>query len=208
MGAFYAAYSVNAGTVNRIVVNIAGIAMSILVSIIPPYYSGRDPTWCIDYCESLQQFHRSVALEYIQNRDVSMESIVQMEDDIGTFRRKAEILLTDASRWSALPYFRTPPELRKIMEILIAEEGYVIGVFKHLIETKSFQSVNYDLLAPAYQEVLEGKDKTAPAITRFLNEAGERNSRLLLSFLNRIARLQVLREKLDSFKQASWFLMS
>ena len=208
MGAFYGSFTVNAGTASRILVNLCGIAMAILVSIIPPYYSGKDPTWLIDYCEELQKFHRSVALEYIDNRDISMETIVQLGVDIECMRRKAAIVLTDASRWSALPYFRTPPELLKIMDVLIAEEGHLISVYKHLIETKCFQSVNYDLLRPAYEEALEGKDETAPATSKFLNEAGERNCRLLRSFINRLARLQTVREKLDSFKQASWFLMS
>ena len=208
MSAFYGAFSVNAGTANRILVNIAGIAMAMLISVIPPYYSGKDPTWCIDYCEELLQFHRSMAREYIENRDISMESILQMADDIEVMRKKAQIVLTDASRWSALPYFRTPPELLKIMDILTAEEGHLISTFKHLVETKYLQSANYDLLRPAYEEILEGKDETAPAIRKFLDEAGKHNSRQLRSFMNRIKRLEMLREKLDSFKQASWFLMS
>lgn len=208
MGAYYGYYSVNSGTVNRILVNLVGIAMAMLVSITPPYYSGKDPTWLIDYCEELQKFHRSLAREFTENRDISPESIVQMADDLETRRKKAAMVLTDASRWSALPYFRTPPELLKIMDILTAEEGHMISRWKHLIETKYLQSVKYDLMRPAYEEALEGKDETAPAIAKFLNEAGEHNSRHLRSFMNRVKRLRSIRENLDSFEQASWFLMS
>jgi hypothetical protein len=32
------------------------------------------------------------------------------------------------------------------------------------------------------EEVLEGKGKTSPAIKKYLNEAGERNSRHFVSF--------------------------
>lgn len=199
MSAFYGSYSINAGTASRILANLSGIAMAMLVSIIPPYYSGKDPRFTIDYCEELLKWHRSAALQYIENREISLESVMQMEDDVGNYRRKAEMIITDAGRWEALTYFRPPPELKKILNILIAEEGYLIAIFKLLVEIKYFQSQDYDLVKPAYIEALEGKDKTAPAISRYLNEASERNSRLFLSYLNRMARLRVLREKLNSF---------
>ena len=127
--------------------------------------------------------------------------MMQMEDDVGNYRRKAEMIITDAGRWEALTltYFRPPPELKTILNILIAEEGYLIAVFKLLVEIKYFQSQDYDLVKPAYIEALEGRDKTAPAISKYLNEASDRNGRLFLSYLNRMARLRVLREKLNSF---------
>lgn len=207
MDSFYGAYTVNAGATNRILVNLTGMAMAMLVSILPPYYSGKDPRFTIDYCEELQKWHRSLALQYIENRDISLESVMQMEEDVGNYRRKAEMILTDAGRWAALPYVRTPPELKKILDILIAEEGYLIAIFKLIVERKSFQSQDYDLLKPAYEEALEGEDKTAPAISKFLNEASDRNGRLFISYLNRMTRLQALREKLDAFEQPGWFLM-
>mmetsp|Transcript_13989 Transcript_13989/g.20840 ORF Transcript_13989/g.20840 Transcript_13989/m.20840 type:complete len:86 (+) Transcript_13989:73-330(+) len=72
-----------------------------------------------------------------------------------------------------LSHLRPPPELKKILNILIAEEGYLIAVFKLLVEIKYFQSQDYDLVKPAYIEALEGKDMAALAISRYLNEASE-----------------------------------
>ena len=60
--------------------------------------------------------------------------------------------------------------------------------------------MDYDLLKPASLEALEGKDATAPAISKYLNEASDREGRLFVSYLNRMARLRVLREKLNSFR--------
>ena len=114
VSAFFGSFSVNAGTASRICSNLSGIAMAMLVSILPPYYSGKDPRFIIDYCEGMLQWHRTAALEYIENHDISMESLMKMEDDVGNYRKKAEMLLTDAGRWEALSYFRTPPELKKI----------------------------------------------------------------------------------------------
>lgn len=197
--------NVNAAVANRIAANLAGIAMSMLVSIIPPYYSCKDPLFTLEYCEEMQKFHHSVAREYIETHDVSKESVLQMKDDIANFRKKAEMILIDGGRWVAFPYFRLPPELKRIFDILVAEEGYLVATFTGLTEMNIFQSQNYDLLKPALEEVLEGKDKTAPAIAKYLNEAGESNRIRFLSYLNRMTRLQVLREKLDSFEKPAWY---
>ncbi len=170
------------------------------ISILPPYYSVKDPIFTIEYCEEMQNWQRSVAHQYIEKHAISMESVMQLEDDLTHFRRKAELILTDGGRWAALPYFQPPPGLKKILDILIAEEAWLIWVYKRLVETNFFQSQNHDMLKPALLEALEGKDVTAPAIARFLREADERNSRLFLAYLTRTARLKVLREKLESLK--------
>ena len=115
------------------------------------------------------------------------------------------MILTDGGRWSALPYFRQPSELKKILDILIAEEGYLIFVFKLQSQTNFYQSQNHDILTAAMQEVLDGKGKTSPAIAKYLNEAGERSSRHFISFLNRMTRLQTLHDQLESFEPPPWY---
>ena len=205
MSAFYGSYSINAGVANRLIKNIVGIGMAMLVSMLPPYYTVKDPRYTIEYCEELQKFHHSCAREYIETHDVSRESIIKMEDDIGNLRRKAEMILTDGGRWSALPYFRQPSELKKILDILIAEEGYLIWIFKLQFEVNFYHSQNHHILTAAMQEVLEGKGKTSPAIAKYLNEAGERNSRHFISFMNRMTRLQTLHDQLESFEPPPWY---
>ena len=201
MEAFYGVYEVNTGVANRVIANLLGIAMAMLVSILPPYYSGKDPQFVIEYCEALQQLQRSIALDFIENDGINMESVIRMEDEIETYRAKAEMLLVDSGRWSALPFFRAPPELKRILDILISEEAYLILVVKEVIDGKFFQSLNHDIAKPAYEEVLEGKDATSPAISKYLNEAGASHSRLFRSYLNRTIRLRILREKLEPYKQ-------
>ena len=205
MNAFFGIYSTNAGVAQRILANLVGIGMAMLVSMLPPYYTVKDPRYTIEYCEEIQKFHYSIAREYLETHDVSRETINQMEDDIGHLRRKAELILNDGGRWGDFPCFRQPPGLKKILDILIAEEGYLIWIFKLQLETNFYQSQNRDIFKPAMEEVLEGKGKTSPAIKKYLNEAGERNSRHFVSFLNRIARLQVLHDELESFSKPAWY---
>ncbi|KAL7496333.1 hypothetical protein ACHAWT_004484 [Skeletonema menzelii] len=207
MESYLGEYTVNEGVARRVSNNMLGIAIAMFVSILPPYYSATDPTFTIEYCEEMQKWHRSVANQYVENQSISMESVMQMEDNVLHFRRKAELILTDGGRLAALPYFQPPPGLKSILDILIAEEAYLIWVYKLLAETNYFHSQNYDLLKPAYREVLEGKDKTAPAIARFLREADERDSRLFFSYLNRVERLNVLRDKLESFQRPRWMIL-
>ncbi len=207
MESFLGEYSVNEGVARRVSNNMLGIAIAMFASILPPYYSAADPTFTTEYCEEMMEFHRSVANQYVENQAISMESVMQMEENVVHFRRKAELILTDGGRFHALPYFQPPPGLKSILDILIAEEAYLIWIYKRLAEANHFQSQNHDLLRPAMEEVLEGKDKTAPAIARFLREADKRDSRLFFSYLNRVERLQVLRDKLESYQQPRWMIL-
>lgn len=204
MESFLAEYSINEGVARRVSNNLLGIAIAMFISSLPPYYSVKDPTFVIEYLEEMINWQRSVAYQYVEKHAISMESVMEAEDNLTHFRRKAELILTDGGRWAALPYFQPPLGLKKILDILIAEEAYLMWVYKRLVETNFYQSQNHDILNPAMEEVLEGKDVTAPAISRFLREADERSSRLFLAYLSRTARLKVLREELESFNKPAW----
>ena len=205
MESFIGEYSINEGVARRVSNNLLGIAIAMFIAFLPPYYSVKDTIFTIEYCEEMLNWQRSVAYQYVEKHAISMESVMEAEDDLTHFRRKAELILTDGGRWAALPYFQPPLGLKKILDILIAEEAYLMWVYKRLVETNFFQSQNHDILDPAMQEVLEGKGKTSPAIEKYLNEAGERNSRLFVAYLTRTARLKVLREELESFNKPAWY---
>lgn len=208
MDAFVGAIEVNAGVANRIASNLVGIAMAWLVSILPPYYSGKDPRFTIEYCEAIQQLQHDMTFQYIANNGMTMEAFMHKGAEIEEFRKKAEITLVDSGRLSILPFFRAPPQLKKILDILISEEAYSKWILKELIERKFFKSQNRDVALPAYQAVLEGNGPSSPAILTYLNEAGEREGRLFQSFVTITIRLRILREKLELYEQEGWFLMS
>jgi hypothetical protein len=124
---YHGAGSKNALTVNRIVSNLAGIGMAMLVAWIPPRRKGSDPKYAVEYWTALRDSfgHLLQTLLNEEERD-SIKS-----DDFKTnflnypsFKRRTVLYFTkNAGCMKALPFLRVDERLLPLVEAMAMNES-------------------------------------------------------------------------------------
>jgi hypothetical protein len=139
--------SKNALTVNRVLSNLAGIGIAMLVSSIPPYRKGSDPKHTVEYWTALRDsFVRllQTLLNEEERDSIKCDDFKQsFLADASFKRRNALYLAKDAGHLKALPFLRVDERLVPLAESLAANESLLAYLLEIAAEIVRGDIVNH-----------------------------------------------------------------
>jgi hypothetical protein len=113
--------SKNSLVLNRVVANVAGVVMAMLLCAIPPHVSGSDPKHTGDFLSDLQDSFVQLlkatldgndGFERIHEESFKTDFLMTAE----TKRKRAAFYLKDADRMKMLPFFQVDARLDPLLE--------------------------------------------------------------------------------------------
>jgi uncharacterized membrane protein YgaE (UPF0421/DUF939 family) len=130
--------SKNGLTVNRIVATLSGVAMAMVVALIPPTVRGSDPKHARDYLTEIRKAFKLLLETFVDEKEGSefadekegskfnqkgfQDSVLASASESW---RIAFYLLNDASMFQRLPIYKVSPKLKPLLEQMAVVEALV-----------------------------------------------------------------------------------
>lgn len=171
---------------NRILANTTGIAMAIVLAIIPPGLWGGDPKYAMALLREEQTALRECleillsSTEAVDDRDAGFEKLASRIEKLLSDKKAVKMKLSneangfykDSSRFSRLPFCRVDPKLKSELDALISVGSLIFVVLDfaaHICRTKDLRSSLLD--QPGRSSCL--RDVVKELKSDVVNEAGD-----------------------------------
>jgi hypothetical protein len=186
--------------VNRLVSNISGILMAMVLSVIPPTVMGGDSRWAQKVLVEIM-----VSLKLLAQLALD-ENVEEIEELLSSFSAKVDALqsdawylLEDAKRLSTFPLYKVSPVLEKELSTLCVTST-MLSFFMKLIIAHLKGGLEADpALRNELESLLIGHDEAnTDASYTFEEEKGNISSKASIQGL--VACAQALRTKIEEHK--------
>jgi hypothetical protein len=127
-------YIIGAGTgdelvVNRLVSNLIGIAMAVLLSVIPPNVMGGNPKWARKVLDEVKSTLVTMARLLLDGDTCQLQKIEKLHKSyskrINLLQGDALYLMEDAERMSVFPFYKVDPVLHEQVMTLAVTSSFV-----------------------------------------------------------------------------------
>lgn len=206
----------NSGTrnqivVNRVVANLTGVAMAMIVAFIPPKVYGTDPEYTKAYfrCErDAVSKCMDLLLEINVDTSSGIRRIHTEIVNVGfTKQKEAQFLLKDASKMLRFPLFKVDPRLGQYLESLIVIATAILNLLAfaaHFAENKSLMADGDERLwfQGEIQKVLLNRASSSSRTSLPATAANVKfvpSEQLRLEVEDFVARSQLIEKRLDHY---------
>jgi hypothetical protein len=138
---FRGAGSKNALTVNRVVANLAGIALALILSLIPPFVRGGDPKLEAECLSSLKGDFADLLQTLLNEEDhrkiVSEDYKTAFLQDASSKLKTTAFYLKDANKLKVLPFMKVDERLKPLLEDMVVSKsliGLLLAVAGNIVE--------------------------------------------------------------------------